>query len=129
MYNYKRHIDSIPIALKIARREETILRDEHDVIIGTVPAHTYEPAQTWILKIDRGSKLHFHHDQTENLLKALESSDEDLGDEVATLYKVDPRRDQQNVRANRRIQATELVQIKAAILANRLKETDDGESR
>ena len=125
MYNYKRHLDQIPTILKTARHEAVTIHDDTGREIGTQPAYDYQPAQAWVLKIDTGSKLHFHHDQTENLLKALESSsDEDLGDEVATLYKVDPRRAQQNVRANSRILATELEQIKAAILANRLKETE-----
>ncbi len=114
---YERHIDGIPAALKTGRRAERTERDERGDVVRVHPAHDYEPAQAWVVVKDGGGVLQFHHEQTMALLKAIDpvSINEDPGENLATLYKVDPRRQERNVRANRRIDATVMRRIESAM--------------
>lgn len=127
MTKYKRHIERLPAALKTATRVAQTLRDEKGNEIGTRPAEDYEPAQAWAVVKDTGETLWVHHDQTGDLLRQLvppgndEPEGVELGEEIATLYKVNPNMQSNNVRANHRIHATILTQIKTAISQNRLK--------
>lgn len=127
--NYKRHIERLPAALKTATRAAQTLRDDDGKEIGTRPAEDYEPAQAWIIVKDAGGVLWFHHDQTGELLRQLVSPERDepggveLGEEMATLYKVDPLRRERNVRANRRIGMTVMARIDGAIADGTLIET------
>ncbi len=121
MYMYDRHIDGIPAALKTARRAERTERDESEEIVRVHPAHDYEPAQAWAVVKDAGGTLWIHHDQTDELLQQLlppedaEPGDAELGEEVATLYKVNPNMQSNNVRANRRIHASVVARIETAM--------------
>ena len=85
---------------------------------GVLKPHDYEPAQAWVVVKDIDVELWFHHEQTTALLKAIEpvSVDEVPGDEAATLYKVDPRRTERNLRVNRRISVAVLARIEDAII-------------
>ena len=117
MYNYERHLNKIPAALKTARRAAMPLHDEDGEVIGQREAHDYAPAHGWILILDVGAVLKFHHDQTAELVELLEPNDiyATAGKLMATLYKVDPRRPKDNVRATKRIDAATAAQIESVI--------------
>ena len=118
---YERHIDGISAALKTGRRTERTERDERGEIVRVHPAHDYEPAQAWVVVKDGDGVLQFHHEQTDALLKLIVPQDSDSEDEVATLYKVRPNAQRDNVRANQRISAAAVRRGEAAIKSGELQ--------
>ncbi len=124
MYNYELHLNQIPAALRTARRAAVILRDENGNETGSLPAHDYAPAQGWVLILDAGRTHEFHHDETDALLRLLEPEDvyAETGELIALLYKVDPRRPKENVRATKRINSAALTRIEVAIESGELIE-------
>ncbi len=124
MYNYDRHINQVPAALKVARRAAMALHDEDGNEIGQRAAHDYKPAQGWILVLDAGNVLTFHYDDTDTLLAQLQpvSEDENPGARAALLYKVDPGLRSNNVRATKQVGELAVRRIKAAIKSGELQE-------